>query len=321
VTHLLFLGTLVTVVPVTQAQDWVTVAGDPSGAHLQIDQDAISQVSDGSFTAAWRLGSAGGRFTVSVGTVECTTEALNLSKPDFLGSKHIYPAGREFLGAVIWHVCGRLPQYRTARESQIAVSRARVRCDSKSPAVAPELCANSEDAKEALRILYLRIEQVELACNLSRDQAESIAQGLFASIEVCRVSKPDCGVGLVMLQAQGLGGDLGRVALGQRCTYTPWAVAEAAETLERQASVGRFQRCVDLAITKLDDRVSPADVVAEGVIGACRDQLVPMLATSAVFANAVRPKLIARILLQRRQAAPRPPAKPAGPTLPPPTRT
>lgn len=322
VTRLLVLGTLFTVMPgITRAEDWVTVAGDPAEARLEIDQDSISQVSDTSFTAAWRLASARDGFkAISNGTIDCANEVLRLPKPDVRGSNRVYPAGRAFLGAVVWHVCGRLSEYRSARERQIAAARARAECDSKSAEVAPELCANSEDAKEALRILYLRIGQVQLACNLSKGQAESIALGIFSDVRVCRVSTPNCGVGLVTQHAEGLGGDLGRVELGQRCSYTPWIVAKAAEALESDESVKRFQRCADLAVSKLDDRVSPADVVADGVFGACRDELVPMLASSAVFASTVRPKIIANILLHRQKFRQRPPVKPAGPPAPPPTR-
>lgn len=304
----LALSTLVAVAPaVTRAENWLIVAGDPSGARIEVDQDAISQVSDASFNAAWRAAYARNGFNpTGVGTVDCSTEAIHLSKPDRFGIKDIYPAGREDLGAVVWHVCRRLPQYNKARDSQIAMSRARVKCDSKSPEVAAQLCETSEDAQDALRVLYLRISQVERACNLSEDQVQSIVQGLSADVEICRVSTPNCGVGVLTQEAQGFGWDITRLALGPGCTYTPQALAKAAESLALKGSLQRFKGCVRLEIAKLDDRVSPADVIADGVFGACRDQLVPMLATSELFAKGLQPKIIASILLHRERATPRP---------------
>ena len=70
--RLLFLNTLVSFVPgMTRAEDWVTVAGEPAGARLEIDQDSISRVSHTSFSAVWRLIAARDGFkALSDGTID-----------------------------------------------------------------------------------------------------------------------------------------------------------------------------------------------------------------------------------------------------------
>jgi hypothetical protein len=323
---------------------------------IDLDLDSVTPSGDGSFLATWRLGGRPSEVDPLVatytGTIDCVREAYHLksltlahpkqtSEPpvvtDFeshesingkyrrpltnfdLTQEYGLPVGADGLGIVLQKVCARLPNFERDRDAQIAADRARLKCDSKTPVVPPQLCSTSNGYPQMLRALYLRLAQVVPACKISIEQAGTLASSLFdeVALEECRDSAPGCGLPLMKLEVEGLGADVGRVAQGQQCSYTPWAVQRASEFLEREASVKRFRTCVDATIPKLDDRVSSADVIADGAFGACQSQLAPSLVTSDIFASTVRPSIISGVLANR-QAARRPsPTKPAGPTKPP----
>lgn len=65
--------------------------------------------------------------------------------------------------------------------------------------------------------------------------------------------------------------------------------------------------CVDAAISKLDDSISSADVIASGVFGVCRAILdIPELKTLAsdplAMEASLKPNILAKILEQRHQS-------------------
>jgi hypothetical protein len=348
---MLVLGVLACVAPAeAYAERWVALPVERSSSLLELDDESVVKTGEFTFTATWRIRSAGSNGPselTDVGTVDCAAEAIHLKTRTFSGGRssspsitdyekgvtgdgktwmpyadkgqaHVYPPGNgHYLGAVVASVCSRLPDFAKTRDAQIAAARGRAKCDAKAPRVAPEMCARTPEAQETLRALFLRIDQVKQACGLSKEQADSLAAGVFAQTLECRVSSRDCSVPLVKQDTDGLGSDLVRIANGESCHYTPWAVKDAAETIQRHASVESFWSCVEQAILRMDDRASSADAVADGVFGVCRNQLVPMLANSDVFATTVRPGIIARVLAHRQ----RPPTKPSIPSKPKPPLT
>jgi hypothetical protein len=66
-----------------------------------------------------------------------------------------------------------------------------------------------------------------------------------------------------------------------------------------QEAQSDFASCINRNIPRLDDGRSSADVIATGILGSCQSQLNSDVAMSKEFAEAITPKLIAKVLEYR----------------------
>ncbi|MFT3816416.1 MAG: hypothetical protein QM750_02090 [Rubrivivax sp.] len=176
------------------------------------------------------------------------------------------------------------------------------------------MCKPDLETRELLGQLIMRISQVEKACALSGEQANLVTRVWLKEMETCRSAK--CDLGALSMGVEGLGGDLTRAAAGQACTFIARSTQMARDSEAKDASEVRFTACLAKTIPELDDKVSPANVVAEGVYAACRDQLTPELAGSSNFATTVLPSVTGQVLRARQESrkptpkqAPKPAAK------------
>lgn len=192
-------------------------------------------------------------------------------------------------------------------------------CGTPRLAKAP-MCEPDLETRELLGQLIMRMGQVEKACAVSDEQTNLVTRVWLKDVEACRGAA--CDLGTLRMRVGGLGDDLSRAAAGQRCSYLPNAVKRAQQDEARDAASLRFTACLAKTIPELDDRVSPADVVAEGVYAACRSELTPDLASSSNFATTVIPSVTSQVLRARkesRKSASKPQPKPAPkPKAPPP---
>jgi hypothetical protein len=90
---------------------------------------------------------------------------------------------------------------------------------------------------------------------------------------------------------------------------------------KRHEATKRFVACVNAAIAKLDDHVSPADVIAIGAIAACRaildiSEFKDLMSDPGVLDASLKPNIIAKILEQRAKNR-APEAQPQQPKSPP----
>lgn len=322
-----------------QAESWLDISLVPGSSFLQLDKDSVAQTSDNTFTATWRVGIALNQaYFVKHGTVDCRQESLQLETSTYVDPHPLmgrpelieivtnyatgksisggqasplseaeraksaeFPSGASAEGKLLQRVCQQHYLSQGRREASAAAVQKELGCSSAAMVGSP-LCAKDATTLETLHSLFLRLEQIEQACSISRAQINLLLHSWLADVAECVRTVQGCGISLIQLDISGLGGDLGRVARKQSCAYVPRAIQDAAENEERRASRARFQACIKRTIPALDDRVSSADVVASGVFGACRGELTPNLAQSEVFANGVLPGLTAEVLELRRQA-------------------
>lgn len=177
----------------------------------------------------------------------------------------------------------------------------RLGCGSRTGEGLP-FCANDPATLETLYLLFFRLAQVQEACATSQAQLDSVLHNWLVTVTEC-TSKQGCGISLLQLDVSGLGDDLSRAASHQACSYIQSSITSAAEDQEKRDSITRFKACAKRSIPALDDRISPADVIASALFGVCRAELIPQLAQSKVFADGVLSTLSAAVLQQRKQTS------------------
>lgn len=330
------------------AEAWVAM-DNGKGYRYGFDADAVERVTNGVYRVKWRWGRefvndfSTDNLRVECGEHKVVTErsvslnrsmypsdpARQLFSNDFLEGTSTSYWGKKPLSAeekmravrfptsgspesrLVRALCQGEPFFRQFHEVAGENVQKRWGCDTPRLATAP-MCKPDLETRELLGQLIMRIDQVEKACALSSDDANLISRVWLKEAEACRGTV--CDLSLMQMSIDGLGGDLMRAAAGERCTYAASAVGRAQQSEARDAASVRFTDCLARTIPELDDKVSPANVVAEGVYAACRDQLTPELASSSNFATTVIPSVTSQILRARQQSRkpiPKPQPKPA----------
>ena len=104
-----------------------------------------------------------------------------------------------------------------------------------------------------------------------------------------------------------------RVRNGEGCTGASSLLRMMDEDEFRETSIAAFNECALHAVRDLDDRVSPANVVAEAAFGSCRGKLTPGLASSTAFSSRLLPSMTAAVLRNRQAKPAAPQPAPAAP--------
>lgn len=314
---------------------------------LQVDQSAVLRIASDEFRVTWRVGRDLERnFTEMSGRINCDDVRLDLEhetridkamwpdpawhtwKYNYLDGISEYAGRQSKMGArersravqfpetgssefrVIRYLCESEAGFKEAHELGGASLQARFKCDRADRAVTA-MCKPDQETRELLGLLITRINQVEDACEVDSDKITDLLAHWLRTSMKCRIrSGETCGLYNLRSAIDGLGKDLTSVHFGQACEYLPAALQSMERDQHQEAALDLFRSCVAKTIPKLDDRISPANVVAEGVFGSCRSHLPPTLATSPDFTSGILPTLTAEVLRSRQMPKPRAARKP-----------
>jgi hypothetical protein len=341
------LAVLFAAVPTSAtAEAWVAV-DNGKGYRYEFDSDAVERVTNGVYRVKWRWGiEFVNHFSTDTLRVECgehkvvtersvsfnrsmypaepdkqvfTTDFTEGASTSFWGKKPLsadekmravrFPTSGSPESRLVRTLCQNEPFFRQFHEVAGEEVQKQWGCGSPRLANAP-MCKPDLETRELLGQLLMRTDQVNKACAVGAEQTNLIMRVWLKAVEACRgTGGTVCDVEILRMQVSGLGGDLSSAAAGQRCNYAPGAIERARLDEARDASVAVFRKCLDETIPKLDDKVSPANVVAEGVYASCRGQLTPDLASNATFTARAIPGITAQVL-QARQESGKPTPKP-----------
>lgn len=314
---------------------------------LQVDQSAVRKIASDEFRVTWRVGRDLERnFTEMSGRINCDDVRLDLEhetridkamwpdpawhtwKYNYLDGISEYAGRKSKMDArersravqfpstgssefrVIRYLCESEAGFREAHELGGASLQARFRCDRADRAITA-MCKPDRETRELLGLLTTRVNQVEDACEVESDKITNLLAHWLGTSMKCRTRNGEaCGLYNLRLALDGLGGDLTRRHFGQACEYLPAALKTMENDEHEEAALDRFRSCVAKTVPKLDDRISPANVVAEGVLGSCRSRLPPNLASSPDFTSGILPTLTTAVLRSRQMPKPRAARKP-----------
>lgn len=211
-------------------------------------------------------------------------------------------------GRIVRAICQGVPDFRDKHEVVGDEIQKVVGCGSKAMTSSP-LCRSDLATRELLGQMFQRILQVDNACSADPKDTSAMGDVWLDEAKTCPRAAPDCDLVVLRMQVDGLGKDLARAAAGKQCSSLPRylksareSVAKAAADAEITKSAKRFVGCADAKIPLLDDKASPADVVAKGVFGACSAELAPELRSNEKYAELMMPQLIGRVLEQRSKS-------------------
>jgi hypothetical protein len=316
---------------------WVEMNDDKTYS-FEVDVNSVKQTTQSEYRVTWRRASQAGKWrSVEAGRVDCSKQSVftersvrtdaslfpsepqkQVAETDFVagtstswwGTKQIsndeklramdFPAAGSPQGRVVRLLCQNHPGFRETHELMGDFVQQQWRCGSSDLAAAP-MCKTDLGTRELVGQLLVRLDQVEKACALSSDDTNLVGDVWLKQAMKCSNAK--CDLGSMHMGVASLGSDLSRASAGQRCSFVLSAIESAKEEKERNKSIVRFGACVARAVPELDDRVSPANVVAEGVYAACREKLSPALANNTSFSNGVLPSVTRRVLETRQRPA------------------
>ncbi|MFN3738072.1 hypothetical protein [Hydrogenophaga sp.] len=321
---------------------------DGKGFRYEFDADAVERVTNGVYRVKWRWGrELVNDYSTNTSRVECGEHKLVTERSVSI-NRALYPSDperqvftRDFIEGESTSFWGRKPlsadekmravQFPTSGSPQSKLVR--ILCQNEpffrqfhelsgedvqrqlgcgTPRLANALmCKTDLETRELLGQLIMRVDQIEKACAVNDEQTNQVARVWLKDVETCRSAK--CDLDALKMGVQGLGDDLMRAAAGQACTFVMRVTERAKDIEARDAASLRFTACLAKTIPELDDKVSPANVVAEGVYATCRGQLTPDLASSSSFASSVLPSVTSQVLRVRqesRKPAPKPATKP-----------
>ena len=330
------------------AEAWVAM-DNGKGYRYEFDADAVERVTNGVYRVKWRWGrEAVSEYTRDTLRVECeehkvvTERSVSINRwmdaanperqvvtDDYIAGTSTsfwrttplsadqkmravrYPTSGTPESRLVRALCQNEPFFRQFHEGIGEDAQKRWGCGTPRLANAP-MCQPDLGTRELLGQLFMRTEQIEKACAVSDEQTNLVTRVWLKEAEACQGTS--CDLGILRMKVSGLADDLSRAAAGQRCIYLANAVISAQQSEARDAASVPFTECLAKTIPELDDKVSPANVVAEGVYAACRGQLTPDLASSSNFATTVIPSVTSQVLRARqesRKPVPKPQPKPA----------
>jgi hypothetical protein len=217
----------------------------------------------------------------------------------------LYPAD-DLLNKVVRRVCSDAEAYAERNERSGERIQKEAGCDTAAPS-AQALCSGDIDTRELLGRFVLRTSQVHRVCSISLEQLYPLLKSRMTAAQKRCGDDARCFRADLGWIVTGFGRDLSTTK-GESCRYTLDALDALASDKKREDGIARFSACAIDGVKTLDDRTSPADVVARGVFGVCRRELTEDLARSAAFESKALPGLVGAVL-QARQKAPRPPSK------------
>ena len=172
-------------------------------------------------------------------------------------------------------------------------------------------CKKDEKTIELLSSIGLRMYQVIEGCKAPSADVMRVLLGYGDSIiSSCKDSNAKyCNTNNLYTFASVLESDLRKLFEKKYCTQINDAIEETKNQAKRNVVLQKFTTCTAKMLVELDDRVSPADVIASGAIGACQIILGDSSASTQQFIDAQKQALTGAVLINRRKAI-KPPNKP-----------
>lgn len=308
---------------------------------LQIDPSSVLKTSDTEFRLSWRFGrDPERRFSEYIGRIDCFDVKVVLEQesrvdktgwpdPKYHTSKYNYREGTtEYIGRksvmddqersravhypgaessefqVIRYMCESEPGFKEAHELRGASVQARNKCDRADNAT-KAMCKPDQETRELLGLLITRTVQMEEVCGADSDQMDALLAYWIAESLKCRTRGGEpCGMYSLQSATSTLGEDLSSAQLGQPCRQLPIALRSMEKRERDELALDSFRNCVTNSIQALDDRISPANVVAEGVIASCRSHLPSDLVSGTEFTSGIVPTITAGVLRSRQKQPP-----------------
>jgi hypothetical protein len=321
-----------------RAETWINQLPSSVGVFAEIDQDATRPAGDDRFDVTWRTGDSKDRpYWVQHGIVDCPSESVQMLTSTYietdptmrringgdlvtdyvagtstLGTRSPsaltesaragafeYPTRSSATGAVIRGVC-RQPGQKEQREAVAREAQRGLGCTT-APTGDP-MCGQDAATLDALDLLVIRLQQVQRACGLSATQVSALFTDWTGRVLDSARAKFRNPMMLIDMDASGLGKDLALVARNRPCRYVAQDLQAAEEHTRTRDALAQFQACVRRSVPALDDRISAADVVANGVLGACQAELPNDMAGDPGVARTLLSSLTAAVLEHRRAA-------------------
>lgn len=318
------------------AQAWIAM-DDGKGYRYELDAETVERITNGEYRVRWRWGREFvDDFSMNTLRVDCqqhkvsTERSVSINRPmypsdperqvftrdfiegnsiSFWGTKPLspdekmravrFPTSGSPESRLVRLLCQNEPFFKQFHELTGDDLQKRWGCGTPQFANAP-MCRPDLETRELLGQLIGRMDQVEKACALTSDDASLILRVWLKEVEVCR--NASCDLSSLRIGVDGLGGDLSKAQAGRSCTFVASAVERARHSEVRDVASLRFTACLARTIPDIDDKVSPANVVAEGVYAACRGELTPDLASSSSFASTMLPSVTSQVLRARHES-------------------
>jgi hypothetical protein len=332
--RLLFAALLASVTMSASAVTWIEIPAQPSDyVTVRYDKDSVSQTGPDQITVTWSEKSGGGStFFIWTGIVDCTALSIVVTKGVLVG---LMPPGKEISedvdtldpilrlrfstplrpeGRMLHALCEQINVTRDAFIDGLASAMsADPHCKLPDPTGPLIWCRNEPTVKQAIGFsLFRQIQfskpQVSEACKISSTDLDRLFTDVLldyvswgpskcAQDLACRVNRLD------QFSAE-LGWDMASASYGKSCENIPRRLAILNDQQKRNEALMKFWACVDATIAKLDDRISSADVIASGVIGACQSvvtipEFKSFMDDPANLEHSVKPTVIAKVLAQR----------------------
>lgn len=335
----------------THSASWKVINSTPGGFRYEVDTDSLQQIQQGEYRVLYRWGVDLERdFSLETLSLDCfnqsalTTRSVTTNRNMFRGEPEwqvsvsdfaagtvtrggrtspvsadermralSFPTLTEPKGKILRMACAEESLFKALHEATGLELQRKSGCDRPDMQSAP-LCKPDVESRELLGQMITRLGQAARACALTDAQVNLLGRVWLKDAEVCRAG--NCDLQLMAMRISGLGTDLARAAAGQPCTYIPPTLKSAEQAEARDEGVARFRECLKKSVPELDDRISPANVVAEGVFAACRGQLSADMVGNTTFASTVLPSLTTMVLRHRQESRkPEPPTtKPTRPS-------
>jgi hypothetical protein len=322
-----------------QAEPWVAVGNyreaDPNG--ISYDVASISGAGGATIEVTWREGfSSRKSYRVKTGILDCQALSISLIKmrfkdmPELVGTasgkedvidftsddpkkrtlgglvnfpRYSYPTFASDEGQLIDALCRKVgPDWDSRLQREVTEF-----CAVQKSRSAVVLCNGDPVGARALWLSAFRIAQAKQACDATDDVLNTVLEAALAGeptlSEKCSGKNMPCVDELDYLSVD-LGKDIADSKNGSPCQTVAARVAAIAEAnKKRQESVARFAACVKLQIAELDDGLSPANVVADGVYVVCQAALAlasPVESETTLQVQAtIKPSVVASILAYR----------------------
>jgi len=329
-----FLGAVMS----AQAENWIDVRSGPGSSFFSYDADAVSSLGDQKYFGIWRSGlSMDLPYNIYQGIVDCELESLSLERSayvqadpiiikfdpqpavtDYVVGKYTkgdysrqltgsekkgrnqFPSGTSPEGMFIKQVCYKQNSDELPYESKVNAFQEALGCGTAQGTANSPLCAQDAPGLEILRSLFMRLDQVQAICSMQVSEMDALVNFWLSKVKTCKGPK-NCDLLLLQWEVSGLGADLGRAASNESCSYVAQSIKRMEEDKAHSQDAMRFRVCTARNIQELDDRLSPANVVAEAVYAICRTEFAPDLAKSKKFAETVIPAVTGQVLKARKQ--------------------
>ncbi|MFZ1767129.1 MAG: hypothetical protein WAT68_10840, partial [Candidatus Nitrotoga sp.] len=216
---------------------------------------------------------------------------------DEMRKRIAFPAFASLEGQMIQRLCFTKDNDWTQRKKKtVAIFQSILKCSPEKTGNIALLCRNDDKTTQDIFNTIFRMNQIESLCKVPTDVLDAILNNYLITISN---SKRGEVMPLLGLFNRELSEDLSRAVNDEKCSYIAMASEEAAINAEERESTEKFKACIVKTVSRLDDQISPADVIATAVYGVCLNQLAGRYTQSEEFERGFKPGLIAIVLEHR----------------------